>query len=170
MQPLSPPFFRKKRVIFQKTHIFELFIFASSFFRFFCFSMLFPMYFKKHMFHAAVGPLGLSLWPNLAITRAREGQSLRCFPCSFSNFSWYKTCHISKNTYFSTFHFCVVIFGIFQFFHAIWAVLQKHMFHAAVGPLALSLRPNLAITRAREGMFSMFLLKFLSFFGLPERH
>jgi hypothetical protein len=45
-QPLSPPFFGKNRVIFQKTHIFQLFIFASSFFRFFCFFMLFGMCFK----------------------------------------------------------------------------------------------------------------------------
>jgi hypothetical protein len=36
-----------------------------------------------------------------------------------------KTCHISKTTYFSTFHFCVVIFSDFLFFHTIFGVLQK---------------------------------------------
>jgi len=80
-QPLSPPFFCKKRVTFQKTHIFQLFIFASSFFRFFCFFMFLGVCFKKHMFHASVGPLGLSLRPNLATARAREGQFPACFPC-----------------------------------------------------------------------------------------
>ena len=33
------------------------------------------------MFHRSVGPLGLSLRPNLATARAREGQSPACFPC-----------------------------------------------------------------------------------------
>ena len=80
-QRLSPPFFCKKRVISQKTHIFQLFIFASSFFRFFCFFMFLGVCFKKHMFHASVGPLGLSLRPNLATARAREGQFPACFPC-----------------------------------------------------------------------------------------
>jgi hypothetical protein len=88
-QPLSPPFFGKKRVIFQKTHSFQLFIFASSFFRFFCFFMLFLVCFKKHLFHPTVGPLGLSLRPNLATARASEGQSPACFPC-FWRFSLFQ--------------------------------------------------------------------------------
>ena len=88
-QRLSPPFFCKKRVIFQKTHIFQLFIFASSFFRFFCFFMFFGMCFKKHLFHPTVGPLGLSLRPNLATARASEGQSPACFPC-FWRFSLFQ--------------------------------------------------------------------------------
>ena len=33
------------------------------------------------MFHRSVGPLGLSLRPNLATARASEGQSPACFPC-----------------------------------------------------------------------------------------
>ena len=81
VQRLSPPFFGKKRVTFQKTHIFQLSIFASSFLSFFSFFVFFGVCFKKHMFHASVGPLGLSLRPNLATARAREGQSPACFPC-----------------------------------------------------------------------------------------
>ena len=81
VQPLSPPFFGKKRVTFQKTHIFQLSIFASSFWRFFCIFYVFGGVLQKHLFHASVGPLGLSLRPNLATARAREGQSPACFPC-----------------------------------------------------------------------------------------
>ena len=45
------------------------------------FFMFLGVCFKKHMFHASVGPLGLSLRPNLATARAREGQFPACFPC-----------------------------------------------------------------------------------------
>ena len=62
-----------------------------------------------------------------------------------------KTCHISKNTYLSSFHFCVVVFWVFLCFHVFGGVLQKHLFYASVGPLGLSLQPNIATARAREG-------------------
>ena len=82
IQRLSPSFFCKKRVTFQKTRVFQLSIFASSFYSVFVlFSYMFWGVLEKHMFHASVGPLGLSLRPNLATARAREGQSPRCFPC-----------------------------------------------------------------------------------------
>ena len=80
-QRLSPPIFGKKLVTFQKTHISQLSIFASSFLCFFLFFMFFGVCFKKHLFHPTVGPLGLSLRPNLATARASEGQFPACFPC-----------------------------------------------------------------------------------------
>ena len=51
--------------------------------------MLFLVCFKKHLFHPTVGPLGLSLRPNLATARASEGQSPACFPC-FWRFSFFQ--------------------------------------------------------------------------------
>ena len=92
MQPFSPPFFVKKRVTFQKNTFFQLFMSASSFFSIFLFFHVFPCVFENTMFHASVGPLGLSLRPNLATARAGEGQSIRCFLCfldrdTFSHFS-----------------------------------------------------------------------------------
>ena len=81
VQRLSPPFLCKKRVTFPKPHIFQLSIFASSFLWSFWFFMFFGVCFKKHLFHPTVGPLGLSLRPNLATARASEGQFPACFPC-----------------------------------------------------------------------------------------
>jgi len=49
---------------------------------------------------------------------------------------------------FPTFRFCVVIFSVFLFFHAIWDLLQKTHVSCIRWDLGL---PNLAITRAREG-------------------
>ena len=51
--------------------------------------MLFLVCFKKHLFHPTVGPLGLSLRPNLATARASEGQSPARFPC-FWRFSLFQ--------------------------------------------------------------------------------
>ena len=84
IQRLSPSFLSKKRVTFQKTHVFQLSIFASSFWVLFCGFHGFGGVLQKHLFHQSVGPLGLSLRPNLATARAREGQSPPCFPCSWT--------------------------------------------------------------------------------------
>jgi hypothetical protein len=82
IDPLRPSLFVKKTSHISKPTFFQLSIFASSFFCFFSYFMFFGVYFKKHMFHASIGPLGLSLRPNLASASAREGQSLLCF-CMF---------------------------------------------------------------------------------------
>ena len=72
-----------KRVIFQKTHIFPLFIFASSFLGFFSFFMLFGLCFKNTCFMQPLGP-----WPcHCGQTLRSPGPGRACFPCSFSNFS-----------------------------------------------------------------------------------
>ena len=169
VQRFSSPFFGEKRVNLKKSHIFQLFIFASSSFRFFCFFLLFRMCFKKHMFHAAVGPFGLSLRPNLAITRAREGQSLRCFPVPSQMSLGKKTWHISKNTFFH-FSFLRRLFGDFFVFFMLFGLCFKNTcFMQPLGPWACHCGQTLRSPGPGRACFPCSFSKFF-FFGLPERH
>ena len=80
IQRLIPPFLvKKKRVTFQKNTFFNFPFLRRRFFVSLC-SHVFSGVLRKHMFHASVGPLGLSLRPSLATARAREIQSPACFP------------------------------------------------------------------------------------------
>ena len=82
IQRLSPSFFGKKRVIFQKTHVFQLSIFASSFFRFFSFFMFLGVVLEETLVSSNRWALGL-------VTAAqpcdRQGQG-GPIPCMFSLF------------------------------------------------------------------------------------
>ena len=96
-QRLSPPFFCKKRVISQKTHIFQLFIFASSFFRFFCFSCYFWCASKNTCFMLPLGPWACHCGPTLRPPGPARANPLLVFPVFgvshfFNSFDCFPSC------------------------------------------------------------------------------